>query len=163
MKQITFLTLFLFVFAACKKPKDVEFVQIKKVTFAGIGQGQVRMSILSEMNNPNDFGMELLSSDLDIYWDDQLIGNTRQQQKINIPANDHFDLPLEINFKVKDLLKKLGKDFTQITLDEKVKIRMKGSCTVRKSSISIDVPVDITQEVEIPFKQLLKGVLPLEF
>lgn len=163
MKKIAFITAIILFITGCKKPKDVEFVQIKKVSFAGAGQGNVRMSLLSEMNNPNDFSLELLATDLDIYWDDQLIGNTRQEQKITIPANDHFDLPLELSFKVKETLKKLGLDFTKITASEKVKVRLKGSCTVRKSSISLDVPVDFTQEVDVPIKQMLKGLFPLEF
>ena len=76
--------------------------------------------------NPNNFGLQLRYTDLDIFIDGNYLGHSSQDYQITIQRLSEFILPLQINLDMQNLLKNvlptlLGKEVT-VKITGKVKL-----------------------------------------
>ncbi len=107
-KLSPFLYLFLsgcILLTNCQKPKDLVFKEFKnlhvdKVTFANAA-----LTVDLIYYNPNNIGLQLSRTDLDIYIDSTFLGHSAQDIQVTIPKRDNFTLPLQVDLDVKNLLK----------------------------------------------------------
>jgi LEA14-like dessication related protein len=120
--------------SACSEPKQLEYKEFNNVRTEQLGFSTSVLKVDILYFNPNNFGLQLKSTDLDIFIDSTFLGHTAQDFQIHIPRKGEFTLPLRIEVEMKNLMKNalpalLGKEVL-IKIVGKVKL---GKANVYKS------------------------------
>jgi hypothetical protein len=137
------LTLSLTFLSSCQKVKDLEFKEYKNLKFDNLNFKSADMKVDLVYFNPNNFGLELARTDLDIFLDDNLLGHSTQNLQVNIPRKANFTIPLLVNVDIKNLIKNGVVGFTSY-MDKDVKIKFLGNIKLGKAGIYKNFKVDYT-------------------
>jgi len=95
----------LFFMSSCRAPKDLEYRDFKNLSSDKLGFSTSTFKVDLVYYNPNNFGLQLRRTDLDIYIDSNYLGHTAQDYQINIPKRSEFTLPLSIEVDMKNAYK----------------------------------------------------------
>ena len=92
---------------SCQAPKELVYRDFKnlKVEKAGFSSTTLKLDLV--YYNPNNFGLQLKYTDLDIYVDSNYLGHSSQDYQITIPRLSEFTLPLQIDVAMENLIKTL--------------------------------------------------------
>jgi LEA14-like dessication related protein len=121
---ITFMT-------SCREPKDLEFRSFKNISIENIGFSAANLNVDVLFYNPNNFGLELNRTDLDIFIDSAYLGHSSQDLQIKVPSRDEFSIPMKVQLDMKNLLK----NSLSGLLNKQVMIRMIGKVRVGKAGV----------------------------
>ena len=140
-------TFFIIFLTSCHEPKSLEFkefnnLKVDKLSFAGAA-----LTVDLVYYNPNNFGLQLNRTDLDVFVDSTFLGHSSQDIQVNIPKRDIFTIPLKLDLDVKNLLKN---GITSL-LNKNVAVRVLGSVKVGKAGIYKSFPVDYTSMQNFSF------------
>jgi LEA14-like dessication related protein len=121
----------------CSSPKDLEYRDFRNfgVTKLGISTSSVRMDLV--YYNPNNFGLQLNRTDLDIYINDNYLGHTIQEFQITIPKREEFAIPIIIDVDMKNL----WRNTFITTFYKEVTVKVTGSLKVGKANVFASFPV----------------------
>ena len=136
LRYITLLLLTQLLYS-CSTPKELEYrdflnFEIEKVSFSATA---IKMDLI--YFNPNNFGLELKHTDLDIFLDGNYLGHTIQDQFVTIPKLAEFAVPVKIDMDMKNLLK----NGLNTLLKNEVIIKVTGTVKVGKGNIFKTFPV----------------------
>jgi len=100
-------------------------------------------------HNPNLIGATVVNANTDISVNGINVGRVEQNQKIDVPANSDFELPIVISFPPKDIFKSKGllRSALQVISNEKADVVYKGMMTIRVAGVEFNIPVDYEDEV----------------
>ncbi len=131
---------FVLFLSSCHEPKSLEFrnfsnLKVDKLSFAGAA-----LTVDLVYYNPNNFGLQLNRTDLDVFVDSTFLGHSSQDIQVNIPKLNTFTIPLKLDLDVKNLLKN---GITSL-FNKNVAVRVLGSVKVGKAGIYKSFPVDYT-------------------
>ena len=101
---LAFFALVLFM-TSCREPKDLEYRNFQNLSSEKLGFSTSTFKVDLVYYNPNNFGLQLKRTDLDIYIDSNYLGHTAQDYQINIPRRAEFTLPLSIEVDMKNAYK----------------------------------------------------------
>jgi LEA14-like dessication related protein len=110
------------------------------LSFDKIGFSASALNVNLVYYNPNNFGMELNRTELDIFVDSTYLGHSSQVLEVPIPRRDVFTIPLRIELDMKNLLK----NSLVTLLNKEVAVRALGSVKVGKAGIFKNIKVDYT-------------------
>lgn len=152
-RLITILVMVLFL-SMCASPEYPEFQKIKKVKVLSLKSNKVKIGANVQINNPNALGGVVTDSDLDITLMEKHKANVKQIERVEIPAADNFEIPIEFEFSPKDIWKDdlLGTALT-ILGNKKVKAHIKGTITVELAGYEVDVPLDVIRDIPLKKKK----------
>ena len=88
--------------------------------------------------NPNNFGLQLKSTELDIFVDNILLGHSSQDYQISIPRQQEFAIPILVNLDMKNLLANGLNTFFK----KEVTVRVTGYVKVGKANVFINFPIN---------------------
>lgn len=134
-----FITLVVFQ-TSCHEPKSLEFREFKNLTLDKLSFAGAALKVDLVYYNPNNFGLQLNRTDLDVYVDSTFLGHSSQDIQVNISKRDVFTIPLKLDLDVKNFLKN---GITSM-LNKSVSVRVLGSVKVGKAGIYKSFPVDYT-------------------
>lgn len=122
---------------SCQAPKELVYRDFKNLKVEKIGFGATTLKVDLIYYNPNNFGLQLKYTDLDIYIDNNYLGHSAQDYQITIPRLAEFSMPLAIEVDMKNLLKNaiptmLGKD---------VMVKVTGTVKLGKANVYKSFPV----------------------
>ena len=122
---------------SCSTPKALEYRDFKnfKVEKVGFTNSNVQMELV--YFNPNNFGLQLKRTELEIYINNTLLGNTSQDYQITIPKRADFILPITISVDMKNLLK----NGMYALVNKQVTVKVKGTVKVGKANAFISFPI----------------------
>ena len=103
-----------------------------------LGFSNASLSLDLVYYNPNNFGLDLSRTDLDIFVDSTLLGHSTQDIQIPIPRRDVFTIPLKVDLDMKNLLKNGITAF----LNKDVKVKVVGRVKVGKAGVYKSFNVD---------------------
>jgi len=150
MKNIFLLFAIALSFIACNKPKEPEFLRIEEIKLDKLGLSGADIRAMMVFSNPNDFGLTVAGSDLEVIIDGKKAGTVVQSDEIAVKANSEFKVPVIAKIKQEDLfedaLGSLGKAI-DIALSKKMKLKIQGKVFIKVFGKKIPVPVDYTDEV----------------
>lgn len=147
LKFVLALSSLIFLMTSCRAPKDLEFREFNNLSVDKLGFSASALKVDLVYYNPNNFGMELKRTELDIYVDSTFLGHSSQELQVLIPRKDVFTIPLKIDLDMKNLLKNglLG------LINKEVKVRAVGDVKVGKAGVYKNFKVDYTTTQQFSF------------
>ncbi len=123
---------------SCSPPKALEYRDFKNFTVDKLGftSSAVRMDMV--YYNPNNYGLQLKRTDLDIYINDVYMGRTSQEYQITIPRSQEFTIPIKMDVDMKNLFR----NGLNAILKNEVMVKITGSVKVGKANTFISFPVN---------------------
>ena len=121
----------------CSSPKELEYQSYKNFSLQKLGFNTSRVSLELQYFNPNNFGLQLRRTDLDIFINDNLLGHSSSDTLINIPRRDTFLLPIKFDTDMKNILKNAWNSM----LGNEVTVKVTGKVKVGKGSVFMSMPV----------------------
>ena len=88
--------------------------------------------------NPNNFGLQLKQTDLDIFLDSNYLGHTFQEFQVTIPRRAEFSIPVKIDVDMKNLLINTYTTFFR----KEVFVKVTGSLKAGKMNVFKNLPVN---------------------
>ena len=147
LKHLTAPLLILIIMSSCRAPKDLEFKEFNNLTLDKLGFSASALTLNLVYYNPNNFGMELNRTELDIYVDSTYLGHSSQLLQVPIPRRDVFTVPLRVDLDMKNLFKN---GLTSL-FNKEVAIRTIGSVKVGKAGVYKNIKVDYTTKQQLSF------------
>jgi LEA14-like dessication related protein len=125
-------------FLSCSSPKALEYktyhnFEIEKL---GFNNSTIRMDL--EYYNPNNFGMQLKNTDLDIFINGNLLGHSSLDTLIRIPRRDTFSIPVKFDVNMQNAFK----NALYTLMGKEVLVRLAGKVRVGKANVFMSLPVD---------------------
>jgi LEA14-like dessication related protein len=134
---LLFATLLSLLFIACSVPKPVEYRSFKNFSVQKIGFAASTIKMELVYFNPNNFGLALKNTDIDIFINDVFLGHSTQDYQIFIPKKEEFSMPLSMELDMKNILR----NSMNALLSNQVKVKITGSVKVGKANTFISFPV----------------------
>ena len=108
MKKYYFQIITIFIgvyFLECSAPKELEYRDYKNLNIQKLDFGTSRVTLNLQYYNPNNFGLQLRRTDLDIFINNNFLGHSTSDTLINIPRRDTFLLPIKFDLDMKNMFK----------------------------------------------------------
>jgi len=147
LKQLIAPLILLIFMSSCRAPKDLEFKEFNNLTLDKLGFSASALTVNLVYYNPNNFGMELNRTELDIYVDSTFLGHSSQLLQVPIPRRDVFTIPLRVELDMKNLFKN---GLTSL-FNKEVAIRTIGNVKVGKAGVYKNIKVDYTTKQQLSF------------
>jgi len=133
--QIVRFFIFTFLICAllpsCRAPKDLVFKEAKNFSIQGFGFSTTYLKVDLVYYNPNNFGMELKRTDLDVFIDNTYLGHSSQELQVAIPSLKTFSIPLKVELDMKNLLK----NGLSVLFNKDILVKLTGNVKVGKGGI----------------------------
>lgn len=145
-KYIFYLLLFISastLLISCGPPKALEYRDFRNFTIEKFGftNSTVKMDLV--YFNPNNYGLQLKNTNLDIYINDVYLGHTSQEYQVTIPKKEEFSIPIQMAVDMRNLFK----NSLNVMMKKEVMVKLTGSIKVGKANVFISFPVRY-QEME---------------
>lgn len=133
-------------FIVFASPSAPEYIRTKDWKIEKLKSGNLVFTAKAVFYNPNKAKTKLREVNLDVYVNDKYIGKVLQTEKIKINGQSSFDIPLQMEFNLKDSgLGIIESLFTLIT-NKKFIVDMKGYIKMNVFFIPFKVKIDEKQE-----------------
>jgi len=134
--RLATLLLFLLM-SSCREPKELEYRDFTNLGSEKLGFTTSIITVDIIYYNPNNFGLELKRTDLDIFIDNNYLGHTGQDYQIHIPKRGEFTLPLKIEVDMKNAYK----NALPALFGQEVMVKVTGKVKLGKANVykSFDV------------------------
>ncbi len=123
---------------SCSTPKALEYRSFKNLTTEKLSFSASSLKMDLVYYNPNNFVMQLTSTDLDVFINDMYLGKTAQQYQVTIPKREEFLIPIKIDVDMKNLLK----NGLTTLLTSEVRVKLTGTIRVGKLNVFKTFPVN---------------------
>lgn len=123
---------------SCRTVKDLEYKEVKNIKLDKAGFSSIIVKADVVYYNPNKFSVEVNQANVDIFLNDNFLGNSKQIVQTKIPKESIFILPLQVEIDNKNLLK----NGLNALFNKEVTLKMKGSVRAGKAGIFKTFPID---------------------
>ena len=141
-----FLALVIFSMPSCLAPKDLIYKDFQNLSVEKLGFGSSQLKLDLIYYNPNNFGLQLKRTDLDIFIDNNLLGHTAQEYQVNIPKRGDFTLPVQVDVDMKNMLK----NALSSIFNKEVMIKVVGTVKLGKANVYKTFPVNYEGLQKLP-------------
>lgn len=125
-------------FISCSAPKGLVYIDYKNFTIERFGFSNSHVKLDLEYLNPNNFGLQLKRTELDIFINNNFLGHSSSDTLINIPGRDTFLIPVKFDVDMKNLFKNAFNTFA----GNEVLIRVTGRLKLGKANVFMSMPVN---------------------
>ena len=132
---------------SCSSPKALEYKTFHNFSIGKLGFDKSTISMDLEYYNPNNFGMQLKRTDLDIFINGNLLGHSFTDSLLKIPRNTSFLIPIKFNVDMQNVFKNA---YTAMTGKE-VLIKLTGKIKIGKGNVFMSLPVDYESKQTFSF------------
>jgi len=130
--------LILLITTSCQTPKDLIYRDFKNLKVEKVGFAATTLKLDLIYYNPNNFGLQLKYTDLDIYVNNNYLGHSTQDYQISIPRLAEFTMPLQIEVDMKNLLK----NAFPTLFGKEVTVKVTGTVKLGKANVYKIFPVN---------------------
>ena len=125
------LLISILIMPSCRVPQELVYKDFKNFSIKKLGfsNSEIKMELI--YYNPNNFGLQLKSTDLEIWINNNYLGHTAQEYQVNIPKRGEFILPLQIEVDMKNMLKNAISSLA----NKEVLIKATGNVKVGKANV----------------------------
>ena len=142
-----FWIIVVFAFMSCSSPKALEYRTYHNFSIKSLGFDKTAVSLDLEYYNPNNYGMKLRNTDLDIFINGSLFGHSSTDTLIRIPRRDTFNIPIRFDVNMQSLFKNAWNTL----LGKEVLVRLSGKVKVGKGNVFMNFPVNYESKERFSF------------
>lgn len=131
------LLISILIMPSCRVPQELVYKDFKNFSIKKLGfsNSEIKMELI--YYNPNNFGLQLKRTDLDIFIDGNYLGQTSQEFQVSIPKRADFAIPLTIKVDMKNVFKNVISSL----FGQEVLVRITGKVKVGKANVYKSFPV----------------------
>lgn len=137
MKKCVYFLVPVLVIMACSPPRALEYKTYHNFAIRSLGFNKTTISLDLEYFNPNNFGMQLKNTDLDIFINGNLLGHSSSDSLIQIPRKGTFILPVKFDVDMQNAFKNAW----YTLMGKEVTVRLKGKIKAGKGNVFMVFPV----------------------
>lgn len=139
MKRIfLYFLVVVFAFMSCSTPKALEYRSYTNFTVEKLGFDYSTVKLNLQYYNPNNFRMQLRNTNLDVFINGKLFGNSSTDTLIQIPKKDTFTLPIKFNVNMQSVYQ----NALNTLFGKEVLIKVTGKVKVGKANVFMYFPVN---------------------
>lgn len=142
-----YFSILLFFALGCSKPLQPTYLGYQNLRLGRVGtKNNVVMSDI-KFYNPNKYALNVKQAEMDVYFNDRLLGHTSMNNVVNLPPLDTTLVPFSIEASVTDLLANTA----QIFLNPNVRVRIQGNAKAGRKGIFVNIPINYqgTQRIQL--------------
>lgn len=136
-------------FLSCSSPKALEYQTFNNFSIQNLGFKKTSVNLDLVYYNPNNYGMQLKNTDLDIFVDGTLLGHSSLDTLIRIPRRDTFSIPVKFDVNMQSIFKNAWNTLT----GKEVLVRLQGKVKVGKANVFMSLPVNYESKETFSFFQ----------
>ncbi|MDQ6844650.1 MAG: LEA type 2 family protein [Bacteroidota bacterium] len=125
-------------FMSCSSPKALEYKTYHNFSIKQLGFTNTAIALDLEYYNPNNFGLQLRNTDLDIFINGNKFGHSSLDTLIFIPRRNNFILPIKFDVDMQNIFKNAWNTL----LGKEVVVRLTGKLKVGKANVFMSLPVN---------------------
>lgn len=133
----TLVLTIVFFTTSCQAPKELVYRDFKNLKIEKVGFAASTLKVDLIYYNPNNFGLQLKYTNLDIYVNNNYLGHSGQDYQITIPRLAEFTIPLAVDVDMKNLLK----NAMPTLLGKEVMVKITGTVKLGKANVYKTFPV----------------------
>ncbi|MEO9144541.1 MAG: LEA type 2 family protein [Ginsengibacter sp.] len=137
-RNLTALVFSVTVFLSCSSPKALEYQTYNNFAVERLGFNNSTVSLDLKYYNPNNYGMQLKNTDLDIFINGNLLGHSSSDTLIHIPRRDTFSIPVKFDVNMQNVFK----NALNTLMGKEVLVRLSGKVRVGKANVFMSFPVN---------------------
>jgi LEA14-like dessication related protein len=145
--QLISLLTFLGALISCSSPKPLVYHTYKDFSIQKLGFSNSEVKLGLEYYNPNNFGLQLRRSELDIFINNNFLGHSLSDTLINIPRRDTFLLPITFIVNMQNIFKNALNTFAK----NEVLIKVTGKLKIGKANVFMSMPVSYEGKYNFSF------------
>ena len=126
------------IFSSCSAPKALEYQSFHNFSIKSLGFSNSTIAMDLEYYNPNDFGLQLRSTDLDIFINGSMFGHSSHDTLVNIPRRASFILPIKFDVDMQNIFKNAWSTL----LGKEVTVKLAGKLKIGKANVFMSLPVN---------------------
>lgn len=142
MVKKSFFLMLLFVghstFLSCSSSKSLVYLTYKNFSVERLGFTNSVVKLDLEYYNPNNFGLQLKRTDLDIFINNVFLGNSNSDTLITIPRKDTFLLPVRFVADMQNIFK----NAVNTLFGNEITIKVTGKLKIGKANVFMSMPVN---------------------
>lgn len=129
--------MYIFIAPSCQSPKELVYRDFKNLKIEKVGFTASTLKVDLIYYNPNNFGLQLRYTDLDIYINTHYLGHSSQDYQITIPKLAEFTIPMAVDLDTKNLLK----NAIPTLMGKEVTVKITGTVKLGKANVYKTFPV----------------------
>ena len=144
MKKIItpFLLVFILALSSCSTPKFLEYKDYRNFGIEKLDFNNSQIKLDLEYFNPNNFGLQLKRTDVDVFINNNLLGHSASDTLIRIPRKSSFILPIRFDVDMQNLFKNAWNTL----VGNEVTVKVTGSVKVGKANVFMSFPVNYEEK-----------------
>ena len=147
LKKFPVFILVIMAFLSCSSPKALEYKTYHNFSIQNLGFNKSTISLDLEYYDPNNFGMQLRNTDLDIFINGNLFGHSSSDTLIQIPRRDTFNIPIKFDVNMQSIFKNAWNTL----LGKEVMVKLSGKVKVGKANVFMSFPVNYESKETFSF------------
>jgi LEA14-like dessication related protein len=117
--------------------KEPDFIDARNFRLAAIGLKSSTVKTDLVYFNPNNFGLNLKTAEMDVYLNQRYAGHSLLDTMVHVPAKDTFFVPVSVQVDMKNVFP----NALTILMSDSIDVRVEGKMKVGKAGIYINLPV----------------------
>jgi len=152
MKKSFFLLLILLVtLSSCEVFKDIEVNDIKDVRINSFDKDGLEAEIDVEVFNPNGYKVQLVSSDVMLYVNDQKAGKVKLMERVVIPKKSREVQTVKVYSDLSEIGSGFWESLISVFFMKKAKVKVEGDVRGKALLVGKSVYINVEQDVELDF------------
>ncbi|MEO7044326.1 MAG: LEA type 2 family protein [Ferruginibacter sp.] len=147
MRRIGLVLIIIIAFLSCSSPKALEYKTYHNFAIQNLGFNSSTVSLDLEYYNPNNYGLQLKSTDLDIFINGNLLGHSSLDTLIRIPRRDTFSIPVKFDVNMQNAFK----NAFNTLIGKEVLVKLSGKVRVGKANVFMSFPVEYESKQTFSF------------
>ena len=142
-----YFSIVLFFAIGCSKPIQPTYLGYQNLRLGKVGtKSNVLMSDI-KFYNPNKYALNIKEAEMDVYFNDRLLGHTSMSSVVSLPPLDTTFVPFTIQASAADILANTA----QIFLNPNVRVKVQGNAKAGRGGIFVNVPINYqgTQRIQL--------------
>jgi LEA14-like dessication related protein len=125
-------------FCRCSTPKALEYRDFRNFAVQKVGFSSTKVRMELVYYNPNGFGLQLNQTELDIYINGHYLGHTLQEYQVTMPRKMDFNIPVQVDVDMKNLMK----NGLSLLFNKTVTVKVTGRIKAGKANFFMTIPVN---------------------
>ncbi len=147
--QFLFILLACFSLFSCIEYKDVNVVDVSDIRIKSLTTSIVEIEFKMQIDNPNNYKISVVDSDLNLFIKNEKIGSAKIQDKIVLPKSSNKKHTVVVETGLSDMLSGALPVLMGLMFDKNIELQVKGDIRARAKQLSKSFPVDFKERVSL--------------